>query len=336
MMHLVQLQREGERRVALVDGEDLRLLESTESVYALALEAIESGQRLTALAATRVGSQTLTYDSVYYAHQRTSEWRLLPAFDHPHDPAHCLVSGTGLTHKASAENRSAMHSGAQPVVTDSLRMYRMGVEGGTPEAGKVGVQPEWFYKGDGSVLRAHGEELAVPSYGEDGGEEPEIAAAYVISRSGKPFRVGLMTGDEFSDHIMEKRNYLYLAPSKLRDCAVGPELVVGDVDFASVRGTVSIVRAGEVVWTKAIWTGEANMCHSVANLEHHHFKYAAHRRPGDAHIHFFGADAFSFGEGVALREGDLMEVAWSGFGRALRNPLHFFARPEPFETVDAA
>ena len=32
----------------------------------------------------------------------------------------------------------------------------MGLEGGKPAAGQVGAQPEWFYKGDGSILVAHG------------------------------------------------------------------------------------------------------------------------------------------------------------------------------------
>lgn len=63
------------------------------------------------------------------------------------------------------------------------------------------------------------------------------------------------------------------------------------------------------------------MSHTVANLEHHHFKYDAHRRPGDAHVHFFGADAFSFGQGIELADGDVMVVAFEGFGRPLRNPI---------------
>ena len=56
-------------------------------------------------------------------------------------------------------------------------------------------------------------------------------------------------------------------------------------------------------------------------MNDHHFKYAAHRRPGDAHIHFFGADVFSFGEKISLEDGDVMEVELAGFGRPLRNPI---------------
>jgi hypothetical protein len=94
-----------------------------------------------------------------------------------------------------------------------------------------------------------------------------------------------------------------------------------DPDFSSIPGTVGVERAGTVIWSQPISTGESNMSHTVANLEHHHFKYGAHRRPGDAHIYFFGADAFSYGAGLELQNGDVMVIAFQGFGRPLRNPV---------------
>lgn len=127
-------------------------------------------------------------------------------------------------------------------------------------------------------------------------------------------------GNEFSDHKTERRNYLYLAPSKLRQCSLGPELIV-DPDFTCVPGTVGIERGGASVWSQEICSGEQRMSHSLANLEHHHFKYPQHRRPGDVHVHFFGADAFSFGAGLELQDGDVMVVAFQGFGRPLRNAI---------------
>src|SRR5262249_13969979 len=129
----------------------------------------------------------------------------------------CYVTGTGLTHKASVETRQSMHDASKgaAVETDSMKMYRIGIEGGRPARGKIGSSPEWFYKGVGSILRAHGEPLDVPSHGEDGGDEAELAGCYVISNDGEPFRVGIVQGNEFSDHVMESRNYLYLAQSKL-------------------------------------------------------------------------------------------------------------------------
>jgi hypothetical protein len=212
-----------------------------------------------------------------------------------------------------------MHSAGEQL-TDSMRMYQWGVEGGKPAPGEIGAAPEWFYKGTGAVLRGHDQPLDVPSHANDGGEEPEIAGVYVIAADGHPRRIGMVTGNEFSDHVLEKKNYLYLAASKLRACALGPELET-DPDFGLVEGEVSIERDGQTLWAKPIRTGESVMCHSLANIEHHHFKFDAHRRPGDVHIHFFGADAFSFGEGIRLTDGDVMKVRWNGFGRALRNPL---------------
>ena len=157
---------------------------------------------------------------------------------------------------------------------------------------------------------------------------------YVIDPDGRPRRVGMAIANEFSDHVIEKQSYLYLAHSKLRPCAMGPELVV-DPDFTNVRGTVSIERGSKVIWSQPIATGEANMSHTVANLEHHHFKYDAHRRPGDAHIHFFGADAFSYGAGLRLQDADVMVIAFAGFGRPLRNPIRVERAPEEFVGVEA-
>jgi hypothetical protein len=331
-MRIVQLAGTAGRSIALVEEAKLRLLEGehADSVYALATEALKNGERLTTVVQNAVGGNTLEYEAVY---QGDTSWRFLPSFDHPRDAARCMISGTGLTHKASAENRAAMHKRNAAEITDSIRMYQMGLEAGNPPPGQIGLQPEWFYKGDGSILRGHRDELTIPAYGWDGGEEPEIAGAYLVSPDGVPVRVGLTVSNEFSDHKMEKKNYLYLAPSKLRECAIGPELVIGETDFGDLPGTVTIERDGQTLWQKQIWSGQKNMSYSVANLEHHHFKYRAHRRPGDIHIHFFGADAFSFGEGVELGSGDVMQISFPQFGRALRNRLAIEKRPEALVSV---
>lgn len=317
---LIQITNGTIRKVGLVDEPNVRLLSKYASIYELALAAIAETTTLPKLAARLLTDEVLDYAQLYSGR---SEWRLLPAADHPEEPARCHVTGTGLTHTASAKNRNAMHlkTGQQvESLTDSMKVFQWGIEGGKPEAGKIGVAPEWFYKGAGDVLRAHGEPLVVPTYGEDGGEEPEVAGVYVIGEDGTPYRIGFTVGNEFSDHQFEKRNYLYLAGSKLRTCAIGPELVV-DHDFQSVPGRVSVERDGRVLWSAEIKTGEAEMCHSLQNIEHHHFKFEGHRRPGDLHVHFYGADAFSFGAGVELADGDVMKVSFEGFGRALCNPV---------------
>jgi hypothetical protein len=323
-MRLVQLRSGDRRTVAVVEEPSLRLVRGFESVYALAVAAVEGGERLPAVVEANLGDEVLDYDAVY---DGRGAWRLMAAIDHPEEPARCVVSGTGLTHLGSAADRNAMHGRSEEELTDSMKMFRWGVEGGRPAAGAIGVAPEWFYKGNGTAVRAHGEALLIPRYAEDGGEEAEMAAVYVVGRDGQPYCVGMAPGNEFADHQFEKRNYLNLAGSKLRACSLGPELTL-DAVFESVAGRVGIVRGGEVLWSREIATGEREMCHSLRNLEHHHFKFELHRRPGDVHIHFLGAHSLSFGDGVRLQDGDVMEVSFEGFGRALRNPVVVEARAE--------
>lgn len=333
MTRLIQIQRGDERRVALVEEPCLRLLGSAPSIYSLANQAVRTGRKLSQAAQDELSDRSLDYDSAY---QGRSEWRILPAIDHP-EPARCLVSGTGLTHLGSARDRQAMHTKTISAresenLTDSMKMFRWGLDGGRPAAGSIGTPPEWFYKGSGAVLRAHGEPLEVPPYAEDGGEEAEVAGIYLIDPEGWPRRIGLAVGNEFSDHGFEKKNYLNLAGSKLRNCAIGPELVL-DPEFSSVGGEVAIEREGRTLWSKNIRTGEAEMCHSLENIEHHHFKFEQHRRPGDVHVHFFGADCLSFGDGIRLAHGDVVEIRFAGFGRALRNPVRIHNQPPELVTA---
>ena len=323
-MRLVQLTTEtGARAVGVPEGAELRLLEGVERVRDLALEAAERGARLADAARARLGSGTEPYDRVL------DEGRVLPPIDHP-DPAHCLITGTGLTHLGSAEARDEMHaklaSGAE--LTDSMKMFQAGLEGGKPPAGTVGATPEWFWKGGGDIAVGCGAPLERPGYALDGGEEAELAGVYVIDGEGRPRRLGFTLANEFSDHVLERRNYLLLAHSKLRACALGPELRSGPLP-ASVSGEVRVLRGGKALWTGAFLSGEANMSHSIANLEHHHFKYAAFRRPGDVHVHFLGAGVLSHGAGVAAQDGDVFEIDAPEFGRPLRNPLRVRAGDPP-------
>ena len=335
-MRLVQLiHGDGRRRVAIVDEPRLNVLAGFDSVYSLVFAAIEAGCSTVCFAARQSVEMSLEYDPVYHG---TSGWRLLPPIDHPGEPARCFVTGTGLTHTTCAEMRRAMHASSDGEVgqeNDSIRMYRGGVEGGRPSANTIGTPPEWFYKGTADILNAHGQPLLVPAFAEDAGEEAEIAGIYLIDATGQPRRIGFAAGNEFADHRLEKRNYLYLASSKLRPGSLGPELSLND-PFTAIDGQVKIERAGTTVWSARVATGEKYMCHSLANLEHHHFKYAQHRRPGDVHVHFFGADAFSFGEGFELLDGDIVEISFDGLGRPLRNPICFDQQPERFVRVSAA
>lgn len=311
---------DGRRSVIAADKEGAAFVSGVDSVRALAARAIAAGTGLAEAVAACGRGETVELAAELAA------GRLLAPIDHD-DPAHLIMTGTGLTHLGSAEGRDQMHREAAAVEkqTDSMRMFLEGVAGGKPAAGETGQQPEWFYKGDGGGLVGPGAPLEMPAFAQDGGEEPELAGIYLIGPDGTPFRLGLCLANEFSDHVTERHNYLWLAHSKLRQASLGPELLVG-APPAHVEGASRIVRNGATLWEKPFLSGEDNMSHSLANLEAHHFKYDLFRRPGDVHVHFFGTATLSFSDGVRTEPGDVFEIEAAPFTLPLRNPL---ARAEP-------
>ncbi len=316
-LRLIQIiTRDGQRQVLAGDDDgSARVIEGVATTYELAQKAIAAGQAMAdAVAACGLGEAIDVAEAL-------AESRVLAPIDHP-DPAHLHVTGTGLTHLGSAEGRDKMHkaAAAAETQTDSMRMFLMGVKGGKPRDGETGAQPEWFYKGNGNTLVGPNAELQSPSFAEDGGEEPEMAGVYVIGPDGTPFRLGFAIANEFSDHVVEKQNYLWLAHSKLRPASLGVEILTGALP-SHVEGTSRIRRGNEVLWEKPFISGEDNMSHTFANLEHHHFKYDLFRQPGDVHVHCFGTATASFADGIKTRPGDVFEISAAPFAYGLSNPL---------------
>lgn len=316
-LRLLQVELAAGKRsvVALGDDRQAVRLDGITSTYELAGAALAEGSSLEEAARKRMSTEALDVGG------SSPAVRLLPPIDHP-DPAHLYLTGTGLTHLGSAESRDKMHAlaaagGAQ---TDSMRMFLDGLKGGKPAAGGIGSQPEWFYKGDGSSVVGTGAALEMPAFALDGGEEPEIAGIYLIDPRGEPRRLGFCLANEFSDHVTERENYLWLAHSKLRAAALGPEILTGPLP-ADVRGTSRILRGAQVIWNKPFLTGESHMSHTIANLEHHHFKYGNFRRPGDVHVHFFGTATLSFSDKVRVEPGDVFDISADAFLLPLRNRL---------------
>jgi hypothetical protein len=309
-MHLSTVSGVG---VVFRDGSDARKLRNTGSVYELADAAIKAGYGLAAEIAQRGLGESVDLSRAVFE---------LPVI-HP-DPSHLYLTGTGLTHLGSASARDAMHAKLEngEALTDSMKMFRMGLDGGRPDKGMVGAQPEWFYKGNGHAAIAPGAQLEAPAFAEDGGEEPEIVGLYLIGPDGTPHRIGWALGNEFSDHVTERVNYLWLAHSKLRVASFGPEILVGDLP-ADIRGHSRILRDGQTIWEKPFLSGETNMSHTIANLEHHHFKYGIFCQPGDVHAHYFGTATLSFADGIKTEPGDTFEIAVPEFGQPLRNSLGF-------------
>jgi hypothetical protein len=316
-MRLVQFhETSGHRRVGAIVNGTSQLLRGVERVYDLALSAIASETSLAAEAENHVDGTLFDYDRV------TAEGRLLPPIDHA-EPARFWITGTGLTHLGSVDARDKMHEiahGSDAEMTDSMKIFRMGLKGGKPPEGEIGVQPEWFFKGVGTCVVPPGGSLPLPSFALAGGEEAEIVGLYIVGPDGTPWRVGYALGNEFSDQVTEAINYLYLAHSKLRACSIGPELLLGDLPD-DVRGKVRVRRAGAPIWEAEFLSGESNMSHSIRNLEHYHFRYGMFRRPGDLHAYFFGAPCLSCAHNIKTQSGDEFEIDVPALGRPLRNVM---------------
>jgi hypothetical protein len=305
---------------ALRDEGPGRIVRGADSICGLAREAIERGVGLESLVARKGLGDVLDVEGAL------AEGRVLSPVSSTHGGG-TLVSGTGLTHLGSAQSRDEMHRKlAGDALTDSMKIFKIGLEGGKPPPGRAGAQPEWFYKGDGSILAAPEQPLLAPDFGDDASEEAEIVGLYIVAPDGQPVRLGFALGNELSDHVMEQQNYLYLAHSKLRPCSIGPELRVGALPD-EVKGVSRIRRQGEVVWESEFLSGETHMAHAIGNLEHHHFKHGQFRRPGDVHVHFFGAAVLSFSQGVRTEPGDVFEIQADAFRLPLRNPLGRVAGP---------
>ncbi len=320
-MRLIQFQKsDNYRGVGLIEDDLVYNITSFnqkwDSVYNIFLSARRERKTIYELITSsdfRSKSDVLNYGKLLNQFPGDPNGWIIPPVDHP-DPVHCIIAGTGLTHLGSMAQRNNMHkTDDEHQKTDSQKMFEMGLKDGKPKPGSIGVQPEWFYKGNGSILRGHNDFLDIPEFTEDGGEEPEIVGCYIIGDDGIPYRLGFAIANEWSDHAMERVNYLWLAPSKLRTCSVGPELIT-DIDFKDIRGNCRIYRGDNLIYDSGeLLTGEDNMTHTLANLEYHYFKYPQFRIPGDVHIHFFGTMKLSYGNRdkfVMVIELKLSLVVW--------------------------
>lgn len=319
-MNIVQIKYKGKNTVvAVVDGDDLRIVSGHYTTYELAQKAILQELRMEEMINYSGFSDTVSYDAYL-----NKGWVSIP-LHHP-DPAHFYICGTGLTHLGSADARHQMHSNhrenSEPQQSDSIRMFHWGLEGGKPIGEDIGVQPEWFYKGNGTIALAVNEPLIRPNFAKDGSEEPEICGMYINGENGDVYRIGFVIGNEYSDHTIERENYLYLAHSKLRQCSFSPELVLGELP-KHIEGVSAIIRDGQKIWQKEFVSGEDNMSHSIANLEHHHFKYALFRQAGDLHAHFFGTATLSYADDINIQDGDIMHIESTLFGKPLSNPVKY-------------
>ncbi len=306
----------GERRVGLSRDDGVSVIPGHATIYELLTAVIAGGRPVADVVAAASAGRIERLDAL------EADGRLLPPIDHP-DPRRLWVTGTGFSHvreelqQGELERISSLDAAE---LTESLRLKRaaMGDVGGRSRGERPGILTEWFLKGDGTSLIAPGGALEAPAHCIGYSEESEIAGVYINDAAGAPVLIGHALGNEFADCETEKANAYYLAHSKLMPCAIGPELRIGRPPERLV-GHTRVLRDGDPILEYDFFTGEANMVFDLATIEHHHFKHAPFRQPGDVHIHFYGTGARPGRYlGPPYRPGDTFEIGAPGFRHPLR------------------
>jgi hypothetical protein len=146
-MRLIQFVAEDGRAVAAIaDGTAPRVVRTPRVCAILRWKRTALGRSLAETVEAHGLGDAVDYDRL------AAEKRLLVPLDHP-EPSRVVLALTGLTHLGGAQTRDSMHVKLQGAdLTDSMKMFKMGLEGGKPAAGAVGVQPEWAWKGDGTWI----------------------------------------------------------------------------------------------------------------------------------------------------------------------------------------
>jgi hypothetical protein len=290
-------------------------LKHTNSTYQLAQDALREKKTVLEVAYERLAassSQIIDYEEVIEA------GNILPPIDHP-NLHHVWVTGTGITHFSVQDARLDLHRKphGDKALTQAMKNFHNEIASGKHKSDKVDLEPDLFHRGDGTMIVSPEQPIGLPAFAIEGSEETEVVGIYVNNHHGVPHRIGFTLGNEFTDPV---KSTIKTAHSKLLPCSIGPELLLGPLP-REVRGTVVILRDGQVVWQAQFVTGENHMSQSVENLEHAHFKHDTYRRPGDVHVHFFGSSILSFSQGFKTQAGDMFEISASEFGRPLRNTI---------------
>jgi 2-keto-4-pentenoate hydratase/2-oxohepta-3-ene-1,7-dioic acid hydratase in catechol pathway len=198
-----------------------------------------------------------------------------------------------------------------------------------PKLGRE-IPPAWFelpvyYKGNAGSVAAHGDDIAIPSYGPDH-LDIEFELALVIGRGGidipadraRSHVFGYMVYNDFSERTIQAREMsVGLGPAKGKDFrgghALGPALVTAD-EIPDVYDLRMVARVNGDVWCDTSsstihWTFEQMIAHASQD---------EYLRPGEV----FGSGTVGGGSGTErgtlLRRGDVVELEVERLG-TLRN-----------------
>lgn len=294
-MFLSQIRAEdGTLQVVAREGTEAFVICNCASTYDLARDCANRGVMLKQRIAT------LGLGAAVDVEGALAQGRVLAPIHHP-DPTQMYLSGVALNDTATDDN-----------------------------AGPFG--PDWIYKGDGRAIGAPGMALLVSDFAPDSGTGPSVAAVYIVSDSGTPFRIGFAMANDFSDRILTTQSHAAVVQGRLRPLALGPEMVLAALP-EGINGSLRLTRDAGAITDIAISTGRDNLEAAIARLERDHFASDSLCQPGQLHILVI---ALAQGITASASIGDTTTLTLSGFGLPLCNPLHHAPRgPDPPVQINA-
>ncbi|MES2407623.1 MAG: hypothetical protein V4528_09900 [Pseudomonadota bacterium] len=289
--------------VGISDGQTRRAYQvpGYDNLYNLMRHCVNDGLSPRAYIETLLGQQPMP-ENDYEAMSFVAPVR-------PENDLYVFVSGVGHTHKQRAQQE-----------TEGMKNH-----------GSAPVRPEWFYKGNGAILKTTKEPLNIPSYALSGVEEAELVLVYMVDNKKNPHYLGYSIGNEFSDTVLGKAHRHYFAQSKLRTCSVAPELILDEVpDTVGIE--VNILRGTNTVWRAQLTTGTKEIIFTLSEIEKLVFQHPQFRQPGIVHYIYLGTYKTSYHDGICLQHGDVVQMQVKHFLWPLVN--HLNREPDPDEQTD--
>ena len=204
-------------------------------------------------------------------------------------------------------------------LTDSMRCTSPASKAADPAAGRVGVQPEWFYKGTGADPAGPRRAARATRVRRRRRRGAGGRRRYVIDDAGRPCALASPPATSSPTTSWKRKNYLYLADSKLRECrdragarrrrAVSQPDRRGDHPPRRRRPwTARDPSPARNTWPTR-WPTSSTTTSSTRPTA------CRARRTSTSSAPPRSASA----PRVQFTDGDVMEVAWEGLGRPLRN-----------------
>ncbi|MEE6666161.1 hypothetical protein PS423_01955 [Pediococcus acidilactici] len=162
---------------------------------------------------------------------------------------------------------------------------------------------DWYYKGNGNVLRKDGDYLVLPLYGLWGGLETEILMVHLINENLEPVYLGYTLAIDFTNTGLRRRNKSLKNLSHISQTMVANEIATSSFPEYDIAHT-NITRGGKVIWNSDASAGKRNMWMNPKKLINFLFRNKEILLPGMIFYTLTGATMSSDKAGIHLKKGD--------------------------------